>query len=145
MTHESEQVFYKISELSDALEVETSVLRFWEKEFPQIRPMKVGQRKRLYRRKDLETFQEIKRLLYEERFTIAGARKRLAKSEAEARQGRLFDDLPARPEADAPRRAEPAEAGAAAGARTDSPELLAEIRQALVEIRNILTGGAGRF
>lgn len=90
MVSDSEQVFYKLSELSEMLEVETSVLRFWEKEFPQIKPMKVSQRKRLYRRKDLDAFKEIKRLLYEERFTIAGARKRL--SQGDSGQGLLFDD-----------------------------------------------------
>ena len=90
MVPDSEQVFYKLSELSEMLGVETSVLRFWEKEFPQIKPMKVSPRKRLYRRKDFEVFREIKRLLYEERFTIAGARKRLIQNENG--QGLLFDD-----------------------------------------------------
>ena len=90
MVPDSEQVFYKLSELSEMLGVETSVLRFWEKEFPQIKPMKVSPRKRLYRRKDFEVFREIKRLLYEERFTIAGAKKRLTQNESG--QGLLFDD-----------------------------------------------------
>ena len=90
MASDSEQVFYKLSELSEMLGVETSVLRFWEKEFPQIKPMKVSQRKRLYRRKDFETFREIKHLLYDERFTIAGAKKRL--SQSEAGQSLLFDE-----------------------------------------------------
>jgi DNA-binding transcriptional MerR regulator len=90
MSHDSEQVFYKLSELSEMLGVETSVLRYWEKEFSQIKPMKVGPRKRLYRRKDFEIFEEIKRLLYEERFTVAGAQKRLRGGSS--RQGRLFED-----------------------------------------------------
>lgn len=89
MGHDPEQVFYKLSELSEMLGVENSVLRYWEKEFTQIKPMKVGPRKRLYRRKDYEIFQEIKRLLYEERFTVAGAQKRLR---FDSRQGRLFED-----------------------------------------------------
>lgn len=74
---DSEQVFYKLKELSEKLEVESSVLRFWEKEFTQIKPLEAGPRKRLYRHQDLEIFAEIKRLLYEERYTIAGAKKRL--------------------------------------------------------------------
>lgn len=90
MVPDSEQVFYKMSELSEMLGVETSVLRFWEKEFAQIKPMKVSQRKRLYRRKDFELFREIKRLLYDERFTIAGAKKRLESSDP--KQGLLFDE-----------------------------------------------------
>jgi DNA-binding transcriptional MerR regulator len=78
MALDSDQIFFKISELSELLGVESHVLRFWEKEFSQqLRPMKTGPRKKLYRRKDLETFQKIKRVLYEDRFTIAGARKRL--------------------------------------------------------------------
>ncbi len=84
-------VFYKIGELSELLGVESHVLRFWEKEFSQfIRPMKMGPRKRLYRHKDLETFQKIKRLLYEDRFTIAGARKRLESPDLD--QGELFEE-----------------------------------------------------
>jgi DNA-binding transcriptional MerR regulator len=90
MPQASEQVFYKLSELSETLGVENSVLRYWEKEFSQIKPMKIGPRKRLYRRRDLEIFREIKRLLYEERYTIAGAKKRLDSSDS--RQGRLFED-----------------------------------------------------
>ncbi|MGL4207911.1 MAG: MerR family transcriptional regulator [Candidatus Adiutrix sp.] len=92
MAQEREQVFFKISELSTELGVEAHVLRFWEKEFIQIRPMRLGPRKRLYRRKDLETFQEIKRLLYDERFTIAGAKKYLARSQPD--EATLFMESP---------------------------------------------------
>ncbi len=132
MDHDPEQVFYKLSELSDLLGVESSVLRFWEKEFPQIRPMKVGPRKRLYRRKDFEIFQEIKRLLYDERFTIAGAKKRL--DQPDSRQGGLFDDedkigAPS-PLFDDP---EPAEVRLEAARR-----LLNEIRRDLAGIREML-------
>ncbi len=88
MPVDPDQIFFKLSELSELLGVESHVLRFWEKEFSQIRPMKTGPRKRLYRKKDLETFQKIKRLLYEDRFTIAGARKRLENPEPD--QGELF-------------------------------------------------------
>jgi DNA-binding transcriptional MerR regulator len=74
----AEQVFYKLPELSALLGVETSVLRFWEKEFGDaVKPLKAGPRKKLYRPRDLEVFREIKRLLQEERYTIAGARRRL--------------------------------------------------------------------
>ena len=78
MTQEdSGQIFFKIGDLSEKLGVESHVLRFWEKEFPQIKPLKVGAKKRLYRPQELALFQEIKKLLYEERYTIAGARKKL--------------------------------------------------------------------
>ncbi len=87
-------LYYRLADLARLLEVETSVLRFWEKEFPQISPLKIGPRKRLYRPEDLETFREIKRLLYDDRYTIAGAKKRLGSQLAEASggQGELFAD-----------------------------------------------------
>ncbi len=137
MDHEPEQVFYKLSELSEMLGVENSVLRFWEKEFTQVKPMKVGPRKRLYRRKDLEVFQEIKRLLYEERFTIAGAKKRLS-GPSDSRQRRLFGD-----EDD---KIAGALAESAADPNSDREQLkearsrLAETRLALMEIKKILSG-----
>ena len=136
MDHDSEQVFYKLAELSELLGVENSVLRFWEKEFPQIKPMKVGPRKRLYRKKDLETFQEIKTLLYEDRFTIAGAKKRL--SQGDARQRSLFEDddkigaAPIVPEEED----EPS-----VGLRS-ARALLDETRRGLLEIRDMLMGGS---
>jgi DNA-binding transcriptional MerR regulator len=77
MASEAEQVFYKLSELSTLLGVSASVLRFWEKEFG-VKPLMTGPRKKLYRPRDLEIFREIKRLLQEERYTIAGARRRLS-------------------------------------------------------------------
>ena len=88
MASEAEQVFYKLSELSALLGVETSVLRFWEKEFAEaVRPLKAGPRKKLYRPRDLEVFREIKRLLHEERYTIAGARRRLSEADPPAGKG----------------------------------------------------------
>ncbi|MDY7002026.1 MAG: MerR family transcriptional regulator [Thermodesulfobacteriota bacterium] len=71
-----DKVYFKIGEASEILGVEPHVLRYWESEFPQIKPTRATSKQRLYRRRDLETFLEIKRLLYEEGFTIAGAKKR---------------------------------------------------------------------
>jgi DNA-binding transcriptional MerR regulator len=130
--HNAEQVFYKIAELSEQLGVETSVLRFWEKEFErEIKPVRVSPRKRLYRKRDLEMFQTIKRLLYEDRFTIAGAKKRLSQDD---RQGRLFadDDCLNEPP----------------GTEDNAAELnslravLDETRRNLIEIKNILLPAA---
>ena len=134
MNLDAEQIYYKISELSVLLGVEPSVLRFWEKEFSQIRPLKVGPRKRLYRRRDLEIFQEIKRLLYDERFTIVGAKKRLLRHDS--RQGELFfeDDDKIR-------------APLLAMAVTPADELrvaravIDDARQELMEIKDILLKG----
>jgi len=69
--------YFRIGEASRIVGVEPYVLRYWEKEFPQIRPKRADSNQRTYERKDLELILEIKRLLYEERMTIEGARKRL--------------------------------------------------------------------
>ncbi|MDR1051333.1 MAG: MerR family transcriptional regulator [Deltaproteobacteria bacterium] len=73
------QVYYKLKDLSEILAVEKHVLRYWEREFPQIEPIRIGQRRNLYTREHLRVFREIKRLLYEERYTVAGARRRLGR------------------------------------------------------------------
>ena len=72
-----DKLYFKIGEVSELLGVEPYVLRYWETEFPGLSPKKSGTGHRLYRREDIETVFEIKRLLYEEGFTIAGARKHL--------------------------------------------------------------------
>lgn len=67
--------YFKIGETSTLLGVKPHVLRYWETEFPQVRPYKSKTGQRLYRRRDVEALIKIQKLLYEERFTIAGARK----------------------------------------------------------------------
>ena len=73
-----EKSLFRIGEVSRLTATKTFVLRFWESEFPTLQPVKSPSGHRLYRREDIETVFEIKRLLYEEGFTIAGARKHLA-------------------------------------------------------------------
>ncbi len=70
--------YFKIGEVSQIVGVEPHVLRYWESEFNEIKPYRPPSGQRLYRKSDLELVMEIKRLLYEEGFTIAGARKALA-------------------------------------------------------------------
>ncbi|MDR0550286.1 MAG: MerR family transcriptional regulator [Deltaproteobacteria bacterium] len=77
MVRPGEPLYFKIGEAAVRVGVERHVLRYWSKEFPQIQPSLLKGRHRLYSSLDLRYFQEIKRLLYEERFTIEGARKRL--------------------------------------------------------------------
>jgi len=72
--------YFPIREVAEITGVEPYVLRFWEKEFPSIRPPKADTGHRRYRRKDIETILEIKRLLYDQGFTIAGARSQLQKA-----------------------------------------------------------------
>jgi DNA-binding transcriptional MerR regulator len=69
--------YFKIGEVSRILDVRPHVLRYWESEFPAIRPQKTRTGQRLYRRRDVELLLQIKQLLYQEGFTIAGANKRL--------------------------------------------------------------------
>ena len=74
----AKKLYYKIREVCDILGVEAHVLRFWETEFPALSPPKSKTGQRTYRPKDIELLLRIKKLLYEEGFTIAGARKRLS-------------------------------------------------------------------
>ena len=69
--------YFRIGEASRIIGVEPYVLRFWETEFPQVRPDRDPGRQRLYTRQDLELFFRIKKLLYEDQYTIAGAKKQL--------------------------------------------------------------------
>jgi DNA-binding transcriptional MerR regulator len=72
-----DKLYFRIGEVSRLAGVKPYVLRYWETEFTAIAPKKSGTGHRLYRRKDVEIVLEIKRLLYEKRFTIEGARKAL--------------------------------------------------------------------
>ncbi len=73
-----EKLFYKIGEVGRLTGVEPYVLRYWENEFPFLRPRKSRSGQRLYVKKDIESILEIKRLLYKERYTIEGVRKRFS-------------------------------------------------------------------
>ena len=70
-------MFYKIGEVSRITGLEPYVLRFWETEFPTLHPQKSRGNQRIYTRAEIDAILQIKRLLYEERLTIAGARKRI--------------------------------------------------------------------
>jgi DNA-binding transcriptional MerR regulator len=76
-----EKSLFRIGEVSRLTATKTFVLRFWESEFPTLQPVKSPSGHRLYRREDIEAVFEIKRLLYEQGFTIAGARKHLAEQQ----------------------------------------------------------------
>lgn len=73
----SEKLFYKIGEVCQLTDTQPYVLRFWESEFPQLIPQKNNSGQRIYRSSDIGLILRIKKLLYEEEFTIAGARKQL--------------------------------------------------------------------
>ncbi len=69
------KLYFRIGEVSELCRIPAYVLRFWESEFPQLRPGKSSTGQRLYRRKDVENVVRIRRLLYDEGYTIAGARQ----------------------------------------------------------------------
>jgi len=72
-----DRLYYRIGEVSRITGLKPHVLRYWESEFKVIKPHKGGSLQRLYRKKDLELILKIKKLLYEEGFTIAGAKKKI--------------------------------------------------------------------
>ena len=72
-----DKLFFKIGEVADIASVEQHVLRYWEDEFDSLKPTKTRSGQRLYQKKDIDMVLEIKGLLYQEKFTIAGAKKRL--------------------------------------------------------------------
>src|ERR1700690_807925 len=94
-----ERLYFRIGEVASLCRLPAYVLRFWETEFPQLKPVKSSTGQRMYRRKDVESVLRIKQLLYEEGFTIPGARQHLR---AEIKTDKKQDPLPfpARPTSD---------------------------------------------
>ncbi|HKS40485.1 MAG TPA: MerR family transcriptional regulator [Blastocatellia bacterium] len=88
-----EKLFFKIGEVCELIDVQPHVLRYWETEFPMLAPQKNRAGQRVYRRKDVEMVLRIRDLLYEEKFTIAGAVKKL---QDETRRGPAPPKVPAR-------------------------------------------------
>ncbi len=83
-----DKIYFRIGEVSRLCRLPSYVLRFWETEFPQLKPSKSSTGQRMYRRPDVENVLQIKKLLYEEGFTIAGARQYL-RSENKKKQSAL--------------------------------------------------------
>ena len=119
------KLFFKIGEVCEITDTQPYVLRYWESEFPALAPAKNSSGQRIYRRKDIETVLRIKQLLYDEGFTIAGAKKKL---EAEA-AGRGPTPQTMASDPDAP----PSE--------DRSRQALLEVREQLREILTLLDKG----
>ena len=75
----TDKLYFKIGEVAEIVDVAAHVLRYWESEFSLIKPQKSRSQQRVYRRKDVENLLRIKHLLYDRKFTIAGARQELRK------------------------------------------------------------------
>src|SRR5215467_4622952 len=85
-----DKLYFRIGEVANLCRLPAYVLRFWESEFPQLKPVKSSTGQRMYRQRDVESVLRIKKLLYEEGFTIAGARQQLkAESKPAAAQSGL--------------------------------------------------------
>jgi len=113
--------YFTIGEVSDLCAVKPHVLRYWEKEFPQLKPVKRRGNRRYYQHHEVLLIRRIRDLLYEQGFTINGARHRLA------------SDIAVDGGAQVPH---PKEDGLPA--RTDGPLSHAEIRRAIAEVRRLL-------
>lgn len=121
------KLYYKIREVCQIVGVEAHVLRFWESEFPSLSPPKSKSGQRTYRPKDIELLLRIKHLLYEEGFTIAGARKRLG-----SRSSAPEPDAPAERPAAKARRKTPK----TGSSPSSKPDRLGKVKS---ELENILT------
>lgn len=84
-----DKVYFRIGEVSQLVGVDTHVLRYWESEFPMIKPFRGPSKQRLYRRQDVENLLRIKCLLHDEGYTISGARRHLKHLIQE--QGNVFE------------------------------------------------------
>jgi DNA-binding transcriptional MerR regulator len=117
------KLFFKIGEVCEITDTQPYVLRYWESEFPALAPAKNSSGQRIYRRRDIETVLRIKQLLYEEGFTIAGAKKRL---EAEM-AGRVETPIP------------PADGPSVTPQDGSGADRVAALRQVREQLREILT------
>jgi DNA-binding transcriptional MerR regulator len=85
-----DKLYFRIGEVAKLCKLPAYVLRFWESEFPQLKPVKSSTGQRMYRQRDVESVLRIKKLLYDEGFTIAGARQHLkTESKPSGRQSGL--------------------------------------------------------
>ena len=91
------KLFFKIGEVCELTDTQPYVLRYWESEFPALAPAKNNSGQRIYRRRDIETILRIKTLLYEEGFTIAGAKKKLELEMKEQAKGASVTPAPQTP------------------------------------------------
>lgn len=149
------KLYYRIGEVAALVGVEPHVLRYWESEFPTIRPQKSRSGQRVYSRRDVEKLLRVKDLLYAQRFTIAGARQRLRASVGETPTSVVTSPEPA---TEGHRRIEPArvESGKAEGhadgevtlidgtkaASTALRSALLAVRKQVVELLDQIDGGA---
>ena len=136
-----EKLFFKIGEVCELAGVQAHVLRYWESEFTMLAPQKNRAGQRVYRKRDVEIALRIKELLYEDQYTIAGAKKRLANDLRAGGKLRIVSPEDAEPDSESNGSIELSE-GMAAEPGSSSSERTAEDRKSLrklsKELREIL-------
>ncbi len=125
-----DKLYFRIGEAARLCGVEAYVLRFWETEFPQLKPNKGGTGQRLYRRRDVELALRIKQLLHHEGYTIAGARQHLAQ---EAKEGRRKTPQPVLPMAGSSSKSNPQQA------QLQQTQINARLQHLRQELKDLLT------
>lgn len=134
-----EKLFFKIGEVCELAGVQAHVLRYWESEFPMLAPQKNRAGQRVYRKRDVEIALRVKELLYEDQYTIAGAKKRLAN---DLRAGGKFKVSEENGEGSANARsgvrAESAATTASAANSTNTADDRRALRQLSTELRDLL-------
>lgn len=126
-----DRLYFKIGDVARLLKIEPYVLRFWESQFPQLKPNKSGTGQRLYRKRDVEIAVEIKRLVYGEGYTLSGARQVLGQQ----RKG----EASAASSAPAKASANPVAAGKTTAVKGDkTAQVIARVKGELREIAGIL-------
>jgi DNA-binding transcriptional MerR regulator len=140
-----EKMYFKIGEVCELVGVQAHVLRYWETEFPQLAPQKNRSGQRSYRRRDVEISLRIKELLYDEMYTIAGARKKL---QSELKEPPKLKIVHPEPKTDGDRTESPllfetapglSAETLAAGLNEEQKQALQTISRNLMEIREILS------
>jgi DNA-binding transcriptional MerR regulator len=135
-----EKLFFKIGEVCELAGVQAHVLRYWESEFPMLAPQKNRAGQRVYRKRDVEIALRIKELLYEDQYTIAGAKKRLANDMRAGGKLRVVsaeDDMD-NSESDAALTSEDTGLSPAPSLSTRTAEDRQSLRQVATELREIL-------
>ena len=112
----TEKIYYKIGEVAEVAGVRTSVLRFWESEFSFLKPVKSSSGQRLYSKKEVDLVLHVKHLLYDEKFTIEGVKKRITAKGKVLKTCDILDSV----------------------ATADYSELLKTVRNELKKLRDIL-------
>lgn len=136
-----DRLYYRIGEVASLCGVAPSVLRFWETQFPQLRPTKGGTGQRLYRRRELDLALRIHQLVHIQGYTLAGARQAIAQPDQPLSQAQSQPQSQPLVSASSHTAGSPISAQASA-APIASPQALAALRTALTELREMLTRSA---